>query len=60
MMLWDLSTEEASKKSGIAEWMIKEFLKGTLNVNTLLAVRLQKLTGVKSDTWLTMQKNYDG
>lgn len=55
----DIMMEDWAEKFGLSADEYGDLLVGDLPVNSLLAERIEKVTGVSAETWLNLQKRYD-
>lgn len=55
----DIMMEDWAEKLGLSADEYGDLLVGDLPVNSLLAERIEKVTGVSAETWLNLQKRYD-
>lgn len=54
-----LSVTEAAQRLKVSRQALSELLNGHANVTPNMAIRLEKLFGIKADTLIRMQANYD-
>lgn len=57
--LGDIMLADYAQKLGISIEEYGDLLAGDLPVDCDLAKKLEKLTGIKADTWLNLQRSYD-
>lgn len=57
--LGDIMLVDYATKLGISTDEYGDLLAGDLAVNYDLAKKIEKLTGIRADTWLNLQKRYD-
>lgn len=57
--LGDIMLDDYAEKLGISTDEYGDLLAGDLAVNYDLAKKIEKLTGIRADTWLNLQKRYD-
>lgn len=57
--LGDIMLADYATKLGISTDEYGDLLAGDLAVNYDLAKKIEKLTGIRADTWLNLQKRYD-
>lgn len=57
--LGDIMLDDYAEKLGISVEEYGDLLAGDLPVDCDLAKKLEKLTGIKADTWLNLQRSYD-
>lgn len=55
----DIMMEDWAEKLGLSADEYGDLLVGDLAVNSLLAERIEKVTGVSAETWINLQKRYD-
>jgi len=55
----DVSQSDFAKQIGYKKSQLNEIIKGKRNINTELALLLEKTLGIDADYWLEAQKNYD-
>lgn len=55
----DIMMEDWAEKLGLSADEYGDLLVGDLPVDSLLAERIEKVTGVSAETWLNLQKRYD-
>ncbi len=55
----DIMMEDWAEKLGLSADEYGDLLVGDLPVNSLLAERIEKVTGVSAETWINLQKRYD-
>lgn len=55
----DIMMEDWAEKLGLSADEYGDLLIGDLPVNSLLAERIEKVTGVSAETWINLQKRYD-
>lgn len=55
----DAMYEDYASKLGLDVEDYKSLLNGDLPIDSALAKKIHKLTGVSAETWLNLQKRYD-
>lgn len=55
----DIMMEDWAEKLGLSADEYGDLLVGDLPVDSLLAERIEKVTGVSAETWINLQKRYD-
>jgi len=55
----NISVSDAAKKMHINRPHLNNFSTGKVGVTVLLAMKLEKATGISADFWLNLQKTYD-
>ena len=53
------TTYQLAKTMGMKLDDMKDILGGDAPINKTIARKLEKITGISTSTWLTMQKEYD-
>lgn len=55
----DIMYDDYASKLNLDVEDYKSLLKGDLPIDSALAKKIHKLTGVSAETWLNLQKRYD-